>query len=90
VVVYPAGAHTSVLFRDTSLLQANIVGLGDSNRLLEGEEIWGRLVVSPATLMQLQPEVVLISSKPFENEIWNMLKPMLPADVELVRLYADS
>lgn len=89
VVVYPAGSHTSDLFRATSLLQANIVGLGDSNQMIEGDEMWGKLVVSPSSLAQLRPDIILISSPQFENEIWNSLHSLLPAQVELVRLYSE-
>lgn len=90
IIVYPAGSYAGDLFRETCLLQANIVGFGDSNPMLAGDELWGKIVVSPTSLLALRPDVILIASKQFESDISNSLRPMLPPEVEIVRLFADA
>jgi FlaA1/EpsC-like NDP-sugar epimerase len=87
VAVYGAGVHTEQLLRSSRLLRAPLVGLVDRNGDHHGGPLWGMPVVSPERIMELAPDVVLISSKAFQHEINRLLETLVPEQVERVMLY---
>ncbi len=90
VLVYGAGQHTANLLKWTPLTEAQLVGLADGNRALHGRVYWGLKVVAPDRIADLKPDVVLISSESYQDEIYSALKPLEAEGVELVRLYGEA
>ena len=87
VVVYAAASHTQVLASTTDLFRANIVGIADFNPLVQGRVVLGRTVVSPDAILGLRPDVVLISSGIFQDDIYEQIAELERHGMELVRLY---
>lgn len=87
ILVYPAGSYTRHLLTREYLKNINIIGLGDTDKSLIGKSICGHTINGPDTIMNLNPDVVLISSPNYESEIYDMLRATLPNSVEIQRLY---
>lgn len=79
VVVYGAGFHTEHLLRETDLASANIVALVDGNPKKQGRMLHGYRVFAPEDLPALAPEVVVVSSFDFQDEIVSTVQRVLRA-----------
>jgi ABC-type Fe3+-hydroxamate transport system substrate-binding protein len=87
VVIYGAGEHTARLFQWTTLSQARLIGLVDSNTTLHGQVRWDLKIHPPEQIRNLNPDVILISSQMWQEEIYRSLAPLESAGIEVVRLY---
>jgi FlaA1/EpsC-like NDP-sugar epimerase len=78
VVVYGAGEHTCQLIRQTDILAKNIVGIVDKDAgQFENSSFWGFPVNHPAMIGAIAPNVIVVSSFSFQNQIVNELKNTL-------------
>lgn len=69
-VIYPAGGRVIELLATTKLSFVNILALSDKNRRKQASGLMGYRVVSPDSILNLQPEVVLvIVSAKYRKEI---------------------
>ena len=87
VVLYGAGEHTARLFQWTRLAQAGLVGLADGNADLHGQERFGFRVLPPEAVLDLRPDLVLISSFYHVQSIYEDIRFMEARGVELRGFY---
>lgn len=87
VAIFGAGRHTENLFNWTDLEQANIIGLVDNNESLQGQMRFGLPVIAPEKILTLHPDIVVISSASYQDEIKQQLSEQLPQNVEIITLY---
>ncbi len=87
IVIMGAGEHTANLFKWTDLMQARLVGLLDNQ--LQGERFWSFDIKAPADVSLLNPDVVLISSAAYQDEMYAQIRRHVGPEVEIVRLYAQ-
>ena len=88
VVIYGAGLHTRELLDTTNLASVSPCAVVDRDERLAGQVLEGLAVRPASELGLLAPDVVVISSKRYEDEIHAALSQSLPSTTELVRLYA--
>ena len=69
VVVYPAGGQAAWLLRNTILSQVNIVGFSDRNPKMHGRSFHGHTVFAPAEIPSLKPDILLVASDLYKDEI---------------------
>ncbi len=69
IVVYPAGGEAAWLLKNTLLSQVDIVGFSDRNPVLHGKHFHGYKVYAPADIPRLNPDILLVASELYENEI---------------------
>jgi SAM-dependent methyltransferase len=87
IAVFGAGFHTQELLRRTRLREARLVGLLDNDRRKQGREILGLPVVAPADIDALDPDLILISSYAFQDEIYDSLETQRRRGRDVVKLY---
>lgn len=90
VVIFGAGDHTANLFQWTTLADALLVGLVDSNPSLHGQWYQGLEITHPDRIKSLRPDVILISSQAYQEAIYQTLRPLEVDGIEIVRLYATT
>ncbi|MGE8398944.1 MAG: nucleoside-diphosphate sugar epimerase/dehydratase, partial [Burkholderiales bacterium] len=73
VLIWGAGALTSRLLCDTRLGKANICGIVDRNRNLQGKPLLGVTITGPDELAQHQGATVFIASTTYAAEIRDTL-----------------
>ncbi|MEZ3136806.1 class I SAM-dependent methyltransferase [Stutzerimonas kunmingensis] len=69
LLIWGAGALTSRLLCDTCLGQANICGVIDRNRRLQGKELLNTLITAPDSIGNYQGATVFIASTTYSAEI---------------------
>lgn len=87
LAVYGAGTHTEFLFRYTSLGQSDLKYVIDSNPKKAGIDFMGHKVIQPLELKHKSIGAIVISSRAFQEEIFEKLKYLEPLGIELIRLY---
>lgn len=73
VVIWGAGSLTSRLLCDTPLGKANICGIVDRNRNLQGKPLLGVTITDPASLADQADTTVFIASTTYAAQIRNTL-----------------
>lgn len=86
LVIYGAGQHTKYLLKLAKFDQVNVIGLIDSDPKKQGHTFCGYKVFAPADIMELNPEVILISSYGYQNEIYDSLE-CVASTIQIIRLY---
>jgi len=87
IVIHGAGGHTAHLFDWTGIKQANVVGISDNSLSLRGIQRFGFKILAPWEIASLKPQVVLISSHAFQEEIRKSLGFLVEQGVQLVGCY---
>lgn len=87
VVVFGLGFHTERLLSWTPLRDAHLVGFSDNDTRKQGITFRGLPVVPPAEIESLQPDVILISSNAYQDEIYRQLRKEQGKSAEIVRIY---
>jgi len=85
IVIYGAGTHTEYLLKYTNICKTNIIALSDSNPYKWGKTIFGLRVIPPAEIDSLSPDAIVISSRSFQEDIYNTLTKITSAN--LIRIY---
>lgn len=75
VVIWGTGSYTMSLFAATNLLECNIIGFVDNNKLKQGREIYGHKIYSP-TFLEDKKAIVLVCSMLNGEEIKKQLEKM--------------
>ena len=87
LLIYGAGMHTRTLMERSDFGGIEILGIADADEGLSGQSIQGVPVVPATRIEPMEPQAVLISSRRYEDEIYEDLRQRLDGGVELVRLY---
>jgi len=90
VAIYGAGNHTEFLLRYTGLNRANIKCLLDSNPEKLGAKFLGFDIRDPVTIDLNDINAVVISSRAFQEEIYQRIQYMEKKGVEVIQLYKLS
>lgn len=89
VALYGAGYHTECLLQHTALARARLVALVDGNPAKQGGRLFGLPVVAPEALRTLRPDVVVISSYDFQDEMVETLDALELGKIERVCFYDE-
>lgn len=73
LLIWGAGSLTSRLLCDTRLGQANIRGIIDKNKNLQGKPLLGVTISAPESVMEHQGATIFIASTTYAEEIRNTL-----------------
>lgn len=87
IIIYGAGYHTEFLLRYTGIRRECVECIIDSNPRKDGTSFMGFAVKSPEALSELDYDAVVISSRAFQDVIYDSIKDRVPPDTEIVRLY---
>ncbi len=87
IAIYGAGYHTECLLELTGLARAKLVALVDGNPAKHGRRVFGLPVIGPEELPDLQPDVIVVSSYDFQDEMLARLARLGLSDVETVAFY---
>ena len=90
LVIWGAGSLTSRLLCDTQLAKANIRGIVDRNRNLQGKRLLGVSIAAPDTLADHQDSTVFIASTTYAAEIRNTLLQQYGWRGKIVSLASQS
>jgi hypothetical protein len=88
VAVFGAGAHAEWLDQHTGLASLPSLSVFDSSAARVGRVVLGRLVAPVADLPDARPDVVLISSLAFQDEMAAYVESLGLDGVRIVRCYA--
>ncbi len=84
VLFWGAGGHTRILFETVSFKNLEIIGVGDGHKQ-------GRFgdykILTKKEALSKKPDVVIISSRLMQEEIYKDLRPLFPAETELFKIY---
>jgi glycosyltransferase involved in cell wall biosynthesis len=87
VVIYAAGEHTMELIKQTNISDKNIQYIVDKK--LKGS-FFGYEVRAPEQIMVSTPDVVVISSFSFEDEIFDYIRTSLNFKGRVIKLYNNA
>jgi len=89
IAVYGAGQHTDVLSRNTDLFSSNLVCVVDRNSSIAAKHFQVPLVL-PHQLPWFNPDLIVISSAAFQEEIASQLADQGIQSENIFRLYTDN
>lgn len=87
VAIYGVGDHTGLLLQHTLLGELNVTTLLDSNPSKQGSIAFGSSVHDPDTFDREQIDVVVISSRAFQEEIYQRIQHWENEGIRILRLY---
>lgn len=86
IIVWGTGAHTLRLLETSQLREATISVFVDSNPRYQGKSLLGIPIIAPAQLSG-RTEPILISSRPYQEDIATQIRQVLKLPNDLIRLY---
>ncbi len=86
IIIYGAGTHTSELLKHTKISYTNLISLVDNNPILQNNNFLGYSVNEP-NFEKLKPDVIIISARGWEQEIFDSLKLQRSKNIEVISLY---
>ncbi|MDF9409146.1 methyltransferase domain-containing protein [Pelotomaculum isophthalicicum JI] len=87
VLIYGAGIHTQALIELIDFKNCNMLGIVDDNVSKVGSKVGKWKVYAIDDINKLNPDIILISSYAFENEIYDKLNKLKRKDVDIVKIY---
>jgi SAM-dependent methyltransferase len=87
IALFGGGPHTAVLLQELSIPESTFNIIFDNDCLKWGKEIRGIRIVSPQEALNYKPDIVVISSREFENEIAEDLVPWADMGIRAERIY---
>ncbi|WP_017752675.1 hypothetical protein [Clostridium tyrobutyricum] len=89
IIIYGGGIHTQELLLHTNLSKKNIIGIVDKNIYVDSEEQYmGKYnMFNPKIINSVNPDVIVISSYKYQNQIYDFLKNSINFKGEIIRLY---
>ncbi|GAF82361.1 unnamed protein product [marine sediment metagenome] len=87
VAIFGAGPHTMTLFEIEGIRKVNCVAIFDNNPRKWGLDIYGIPVHGPGDVASIGPDVVLISSREREDEIFAKIADWKSCGIDVVRIY---
>ncbi|HHW68390.1 glycosyltransferase family 4 protein [Defluviitalea raffinosedens] len=89
--IYGAGEHTERLLKHISFENMEIGGLIDSNPKYLGQSRYGYKIISFQNAIEQEVDVIIISSRKYEEEIYNMIKNECSKNhIEIFKLYKEN
>lgn len=88
VIVYGAGGHTKQLFDETRIADAHPIGIVDKNAHGIGPSIYGTPLYSTSSIDSLKPDVIVISSFIYQEEIYQEIEHLSDRGIEIKKIYA--
>lgn len=86
IIIWGTGAQTLRLLVNSKLGEAKIEAFVDSNPKYQGQTLNGIPIISP-TLVREKKERILISTRPYQNEIEQQIREVLKLENEVIKLY---
>ena len=87
IALFGGGPHTAVLLQELSIPESTFNIIFDNDCLKWGKEIRRIRIVSPQEVLNYKPDIVVISSREFENEIAEELVPWADMGIRVERIY---
>lgn len=88
ILIYGAGDHSRRLFKDTKIEKENIIGLVDKYKA--GENFQGYEIGQPVQIIDLKPDIIIISSFKYQDDIYNLIKNDLKYKGRVIKLYSSE
>ncbi|MDI6786216.1 MAG: winged helix-turn-helix transcriptional regulator [bacterium] len=86
IVLYGAGETAEVAFNAADELGLDVIGIVDKDQNKQGTEFAGRIIAHPSQIEKMVPEVVVITSLGFQEEIYESIKNLKDKGIEVVKL----
>ncbi len=86
IIIWGTGAQTLRLLANSKLAEAKIEAFVDSNPKYQGRTLNGIPIISPTSVLDKR-ERILISTRPYQNEIEQQIKEVLKLKNEVIKLY---
>ncbi len=86
VVVYPAGRQAAWLLKHTLLSRMNILGFSDRNPEMHGKPFCGYSVFAPSDIPGLKPDIFLVTSELYKNQIRKEFAHLEGAGIKVLTL----
>lgn len=90
ITIYGAGSHTDFLFRYTQIKKCNINLIVDSNTKKQGLMFLKHIIQAPEHISLDNTDIIIISSRAFQEEIFEQIKCYEEVGIRIVRLYDTS
>lgn len=87
VMIYGAGDFTKNLFNNTKLKTTNIISITDTSYEKYNKEYLGYDIVAPSSIGLYKPDIVLVASKRYQDEIYEKLIDLVNDESMVVKLY---
>jgi len=87
LLIYGAGGHTQTLFQETDIALAHPLGILDKNARQLGASLCGIPIYPPEAIGDLRPDLILISSFAYQEEIHQELQPLAASGIEIRKIY---
>jgi len=87
LALFGGGPHTVELLQALKIPRHTFICAFDNDSLKWGKLIGGVKIVSPHEIDSYKPDIVIISSREFENEIASGLKPWIDSGIAVVKIY---
>jgi len=87
VLIFGAGEHTRKLLQRIDLSKLDLVGFADNNSSLWDQNLNGTKICGPHDILDLNPDIILISTAYHEAEIVDQLAAMRLKNVDIVPIY---
>ncbi|MEJ7826672.1 MAG: class I SAM-dependent methyltransferase [Segetibacter sp.] len=86
IIIWGTGAQTLRLLANSKLGEAKIEAFVDSNPKYQGQSLNGIPIISPTSVID-KKEPILISTRPYQNEIEQQIREVLKLKNEVIKLY---
>lgn len=91
IIIYGAGEHTYKLFLNTNIATKKIIGLVDKHIKMSANQMFPNYAIyNPEVILELNPDVVIISSFNYQEEIRAYLINDLNYSGEVIVFYQNS
>jgi len=86
IIIYPAGGQAAEMLSDTAVSLLNIVGFSDRNTEIHGKQFHGYSIFSPEEIIKVKPDVLLIASNMYKEQIFKDLQYLTDGGIEICAL----
>ncbi len=90
ITIYGAGSHTEFLYRYTDIEKCNVSMIVDSNPNKHGQEFLSHTIEPPEHISPDNTDAVIISSRAFQDEIYEQIKGYEDSGIRIFKLYDTS
>jgi Fe-S oxidoreductase len=93
IAFYPAAGYTAYvlnILREAYPENGFHISLFDSNPLIWGTFLSGLEILNPDRILEVSPEVIIISNYNFGDEIYQKIKDYTKAGIKVVKLHAPN
>ena len=90
VTIFGAGTHTDFLYRYTNIDKYNIRAIVDSNPMKQGRPFKHHIIKAPDYISNDNTDIIVISSRAFQEEIYEQIKSHIEKGIQIIKLYDIS